>query len=151
MSGNVRNRDVTILGETVMTEDKSEFCDNSKTDSGFLSGGNLTYSSGELLVSGEIADFGEAEEKVEKKKLQQVESMRLDSGVDLNESFSNLRLQNPSLNDLSSKTALEAPSAQAAVPLSWEVLYEQDEYGDTYVNILLSGIRRLPRLSGNSN
>lgn len=112
--------------------DEDKLYESSRTDSGFLSGGNLVLS-GEIL-SEEI--IHEPEPKGHDKNLKTPETqqslMRLDSGVDvgITESFSTLSLKNPGLNDLNTKTAVQQPE-QHQQQLPWEEYYGQDEDGDT--------------------
>lgn len=115
-------------------DDKCELYESSRTDSGFLSGANLTS---EQLYSEEIRsnpDSGVIEEEKEDSY------MKSDSGVIcLSENFSNLslNLKNPSLNDLNStksRTNEEVNKCQTNVEQkeqSWMLYYRQDEDGDT--------------------
>lgn len=119
MSGNQqKTSDLFPDGPQKLDGDKCEQFESSRTDSGFLSGGNL-------VVSGEIVS--------EDEKVQPVgPHMHLDSGVDLglSESFSNLSLKHPELNDLGSK-GHKSEKFALKERQSWEVYYQQDEDGDT--------------------
>lgn len=128
-------------------DDKCGLYESSRTDSGFISSGNLIVS-GEI-VSEEIQptsgnsqsrplDSGNDKEKEQ-------DYMRLDSGVCLSESFSNLNIK-PGLNDLNSPKIKQTPvepycksepqrtSSPVVKPVDdvpWKLYYEQDEDGDT--------------------
>lgn len=119
MSGNQqKTSDLLPDGPQKLETDKCEQYSSFRTDSGFLSGGNL-------VVSGEIAS---EDEKVQPEETH----MHLDSGVDvgLSETFSNLSLKHPELNDLSSIGQKSEKIAQKEKQ-PWEVYYQQDEDGDT--------------------
>jgi len=152
-----------------MTDDKFDLYESSRTDSGFLSGGNLVLS-GEI-VSGEIeplTDSGVVDDSLKVDRSEQG-YMRLDSGVDLglSESFSSLSLKNPGLNDLSSsKSKGPISPVQTKKPEEqqppWELYYEQDEDGDTqlhtaivqgFLEVVIALIRAapLPRLLDTPN
>lgn len=114
-------------------DDDKGLYESSRTDSGFISSGNI-------IVSGEIQQEEEfKEQNQEQAAVVVVEEcpMRLDSGVSLSESFSNLSLKSPGWNDLDAKVA--SKSFQQEKPkhdqqkheLSWQEYYEQDEDGDT--------------------
>lgn len=119
MSGNQqKTSDLFPDGPQKLDSDKCAQYESSRTDSGFLSSGNL-------IVSEEIVS--------EDEKVQPEEShMHLDSGVDLglSQTFSNLSLKHPELNDLGSKGQKSGKIGQKECP-SWEVYYQQDEDGDT--------------------
>ncbi|XP_018334475.1 NF-kappa-B inhibitor cactus [Agrilus planipennis] len=129
-----------------MTEDEKTDCD-SRTDSGFLSGGNLALS-GEI-ISEEIPPTPTSADDHKKQALIDDNLMRLDSGVDLglSESFSSLSLKNSGLNDLSSGNIDESQpcikeSDQKEIP--WELYFEQDEDGDTHLHIAI--VQRFPEV-----
>lgn len=103
-------------GPTKLDDDLCNY--EQRTDSGFLSGENITDS---CELKSEDRDEGNRDDK-------QGDYMHLDSGVDicLSETLSSLSLKHPELNDLSGKeTVKPAPEP------SWEQHYEQDEDGDT--------------------
>lgn len=131
----------------VTDDDKCGLYESSRTDSGFISSGNL-------LVSGEIVseeiqpasgssrplDSGIIEDRKEKDP----DYMRLDSGVCLSESFSNLNIKQ-GFNDLNcpkikqtpvesytrSDLQKQAPVGKASDDIPWKIYYEQDDDGDT--------------------
>lgn len=117
MSGNKKNPS-SVPDEKL----EEKFYESTTVDSGFISGNNLT-------VSGEIrSEEGTTEEPI------QENYMRLDSGVDLSESFSGLNLKSPELNDLSKskKTIPEPPVAEEQDNDNlWKQYFQQDEDGDT--------------------
>lgn len=137
----------------VTDDDKCELYESSRTDSGFISSGNL-------LVSGEIVSeeiqsgifentssgpltSGSVEGK-EKNSENDTDYMRLDSGVCLSESFSNLNIKQ-SFNDLNcpkikqtpvesyirSDLQKQAPVLKVSDDIPWKIYYEQDDDGDT--------------------
>lgn len=140
--------------------------EDSATDSGFISSGNL-------MISGEIeseSDLGSdkqpmlpssSTEIVEPVDLDSgvITSMKFDSGVHLSESFSNLSVQNKEsakhLNDLNSKCSslvksgknISKDSQASASPTVttnvdqqdlWKIYYEQDEDGDTQLHMAIA-------------
>lgn len=119
--------------------DEDKLYESSRTDSGFLSGGNLVLS-GEILSEEIIPEHehrGHSGNDLKTPETQQ-SLMRLDSGVDvgITESFSTLSLKNPGLNDLNTKTAVQQQpeqhqQQQQQRQLPWEEYYGQDEDGDT--------------------
>lgn len=151
MSGtsNQRSNDFFPDAATNLTSgmiDEDKFYESSKTDSGFLSGGNLVVS-GEI-VSEELSSSSHTDNSNDKLKTPETEKvlMRLDSGVDLiiTESLSNLSLEkNSAYNDLnSSNKPNNLTSTTSSLTVSkqfdaskeqppWELYYEQDEDGDT--------------------
>lgn len=126
-----------------MTDEKYKLYESSRTDSGFLSGGNLVIS-GEILseeIKSEeiepLTDSGVGDDSIKTSPSLRDPSMRLDSGVDLglSDSFASLSLKNPNLNDLSS-TKIKEPISPVQIQKPeeqppWELYYEQDEDGDT--------------------
>lgn len=87
---------------------------DSRTDSGFLSGNLVNSGSGELLASEEFE-----------------EKMRIDSGMDLGERLSMVRLENEGYNDLSSRKKGSRTTGEEEERLPWELYFGQDEEGDT--------------------
>lgn len=126
----------------VTDDDKCGLYESSRTDSGFISSGNLLVS-GEIVseeIQPEPVDSGIIEDKKDQ------DYMRLDSGVCLSESFSNLNIKS-GLNDLNSpkikQTPVESflrsdpkinkqPVGKDDIP--WKIYYEQDEDGDTHLH-----------------
>lgn len=125
-------------------EDKCGLYESSRTDSGFISSGNL-------LVSGEIVSEeiqSESDSGIIKDK-QEPDYMRLDSGVCLSESFSNLKIQQ-GLNDLncpkvksqapvesyviSDSKIKQAPVNKIPDDIPWKIYYDQDDDGDTHLH-----------------
>lgn len=108
--------------------------ENSRTDSGFLSG-NLT----EEIKSEEIKteEIKSDSEVIEDDHSTEEKFMRLDSGVDicLSETFNSLSLdlKTPGLNNLSNtKTRTnDNDSKNNEEKHPWELYYKQDEDGDT--------------------
>lgn len=110
-------------------EDKCGLYESSRTDSGFLSGGNL-------IVSGEITSEEQEQDSGVAPKEVHIEEpyMHIDSGLDvLSQTLSSLSLKHPDLNDLSCKDLKEATSKQRVKEQEqpWEIYYGQDEDGDT--------------------
>ncbi|KAJ3644367.1 hypothetical protein Zmor_027032 [Zophobas morio] len=140
MSGK-RDKSLHSVPDAKLT-DEDKFYESSTVDSGFISGGNLT-------LSGEIRS-----EEVTPEEPEESGYMRLDSGVDLSESFSGLNIKSPDLNDLSkTKLAPEPPVAEEETDELWKEYFQQDEDGDTYlhlaiaqgfVEVVLALIRRAP-------
>lgn len=134
--------DAAAKSTGLMEDDKCGLYESSRTDSGFLSSANLTVSSDQLL-SEEIRsapDSGVIEEDDVDKTEQGY--MHLDSGVDvgLSETFSELSLKSPTLNNLNStklRTNDDISKVQSTTTASdeerppWELYYRQDEEGDT--------------------
>lgn len=128
---NPSEKDERMVSEAAKGSMEDKLYENSRTDSGFLSG-NLTAE-----LSEEIRDSGPLEEDDLPKE--EEKSMRLDSGVDvcLSQTFSDLSLdlKQPGLNDLSSTKARtnddtkNGKSTEDRPP--WELYYRQDEDGDT--------------------
>lgn len=109
-----------------MDDDKCGLYESSRTDSGFLSGGNL-------IVSEEITSE-EQDSGVAKQRHVEEPYMHIDSGVDiLSQTFSSLNLKHPDLNDLSCKDIKETSTKQRVKveEQQWEIYYGQDEDGDT--------------------
>lgn len=136
--------------------------EDSATDSGFISSGNLMISGEIDIESGPIDSDNIAGDNNAKSTEEQLDldsgvitSMKFDSGVHLSESFSNLSVQNKEsakhLNDLNSKcsTALSSEknickgSASPQVTTNvdqqdlWKIYYEQDEDGDTQLHMAI--------------
>lgn len=126
--------------------DEDKFYESSRTDSGFLSGGNLVLS-GEI-VSEELEEISEDRNAGNLKTQPGSEvHMRLDSGLDLTESLSNLSLdRNSGYNDLSSTSSKQCSStpfspsitpnthqsdSSKAHEANWDLYNEQDEDGNT--------------------
>lgn len=140
--------------------------DSGRTDSGFLSGANIVseqgLSSDDISSSRKFTDSSIQEDCKENTQ----SLMRLDSGVDVNEQFSSLSLTStndlnatPSkshsqdsgtttftnINVPTSPTTKAAPanveqpqtSRQPVAVQPWELYYQQDDDGDTYVLIFL--------------
>lgn len=110
-------------------EDKCGLYESSRTDSGFLSGGNLIVS-GEITSEEQPQDSGPVEDETSPEK----SYMHIDSGVDFCETFSNLSLKHPDLNDLNSKGLKEIAVAKQPVRTEedpWDIYFQQDEDGDT--------------------
>lgn len=125
------------------------FYESGRTDSGFLSGANLSSECPSVEITSSSRILEDPEEGKEDPNI----SMKLDSGVDvgLHEQFSSLSLRTSSLNDLNislskshsqgyshtSGSALsphtsEQPKGQTNDPAeTWELYFCQDEDGDT--------------------
>ncbi|RZC34589.1 cactus isoform 2 [Asbolus verrucosus] len=132
MSGNHDENNPSVPDVKLTEEDKFGVYESSTTDSGFISGGNL-------VVSGEIASEEATPESLVGH--QQDSYMRLDSGVDLSESFSGLNIKNPDLNDLSctkTKPTPEPPVETAKQDDLWKEYFQQDEDGDTFLHLAIS-------------
>ncbi|KAJ8948208.1 hypothetical protein NQ318_010484 [Aromia moschata] len=128
-------------------DDKCGLYESSRTDSGFISSGNLLVS-GEI-VSEEIQPVPLDSGIIEDKKDQ--DYMHLDSGVCLSESFSNLNIKS-GLNDLNSPKVKQTPvesyvrsetkikpvPVKASEDIPWKIYYEQDEDGDTCIGYPVS-------------
>lgn len=117
MSGNTyQTNPLDSVTDAKLTEDTT-------TDSGFLSGGNLQLSSDNL-----------SEDFAEESKGSHLEGpMKLDSGFELSESFSELNIKNSGLNDLSRSKSTQEPPVVSAEPCNdtWMDYFQQDEDGDT--------------------
>lgn len=128
MSGRQNNPNTMISdgSQKLTEEDKCGLYESSRTDSGFLSGGNL-------IVSGEITSEEQDSGLAPKESHTEEPYMHIDSGVDvLSQTFSSLSLKHPDLNDLSCKELKEEPKPRVAVEEQpWEIYYGQDEDGDT--------------------
>lgn len=117
-------------------DDEKTLYESSRTDSGFISSGNILVSGDNLQEE----EFKEQNVPPQQPPAVQEESysMRLDSGVSLTDSFSNLSLKS-GWNDLGTKgakTSFQEPTKeeerpQSAPELPWKSYYEQDEDGDT--------------------
>jgi len=133
--------------------DGLSFYESGRTDSGFLSGANISSE----CPSVEITPSSQILEDPEEGKKDPDIFMKLDSGVDvgLHERFSSLSLKDPDLNDLnlsSSKSHSEGHSYTSNINiisspsqhtsgqydqqpndtgLLWELYFTQDEEGDT--------------------
>lgn len=133
--------------------DGAPFYESGRTDSGFLSGANLSSECPSVEITSSSRIIEDPEERKEDPNI----SMKLDSGVDvgLHEQFSGLSLKNSSLNDLnvsSSKShshgyshtsnvnivstspphTCEQPQQESNDPAQpWELYFTQDEDGDT--------------------
>jgi hypothetical protein len=134
------------------TSSHSSLYDSGRTDSGFLSGGNILT---ETLSEGDITPPGKPSSP--ETEPEQKSFMRLDSGVDvgLSDQFSELCIEE-NLNNLDSDTKTQfsipskissvgpnitsAPSPQntsslegskAVQGLPWQLYFQQDEEGDT--------------------
>lgn len=136
----------------VTDDDKCGLYESSRTDSGFISSGNLLVS-GEI-VSEEIQPASGTSENtssrpldsgiIEDGKEKDTDYMRLDSGVCLSESFSNLNIKQ-GFNDLNcpkikqtpvesytrSDLQKQAPVGKVSDDIPWKIYYEQDDDGDT--------------------
>ncbi|EFA12698.2 cactus [Tribolium castaneum] len=68
--------------------------------------------------------------------------MRLDSGVDLSESFSGLHIKNPDWNDLScAKSKVQEPPVETPTTAKddlWKQYFQQDEDGDTFLHLAIA-------------
>lgn len=137
----------------VTDDDKCGLYESSRTDSGFISSGNLLVS-GEI-VSEEIQPASGVSENtrpldsgiIDDSKEKDTDYMRLDSGVCLSESFSNLNIKQ-GINDLNSpkikqtpvesyvRTDLQkqAPVLKVSDDIPWKIYYEQDDDGDTHLH-----------------
>lgn len=126
------------------SDDKKDFYESSRTDSGFISGELSEEISEEIIDSGVIEDHKKhnitdtiPEEEDEKKAV----PMLLDSGVCLTESFSKISIKEKQagLNDLNNPRNKPQPLVDSIKPnknkasddIPWRAYYEQDEEGDT--------------------
>lgn len=150
MSGNGHRKHAGLLADAPgkFTDDDKYNLYEANEDSGLVTSGS-SFASRELLFSGEEhenTDSGIGDDL--KKAREELESMKIDSGidVDVSDSSSIFKFKYPDLNDLDSgnvkKEALEEvaepPSASQTLEnppepqaLSWEQYYAQDEDGDT--------------------
>lgn len=109
-----KNRSVVDDASKLSEDDKIEA---STTDSGFISGSNLVVSGEEFATE---------------------PPMRLDSGVDLSESFSSLNLKNSDLNDLSCCAKSVIIEEETAKDDLWKDYFQQDEDGDTFLHLAIA-------------
>ncbi|KAJ3621812.1 hypothetical protein MTP99_002365 [Tenebrio molitor] len=129
MSGK-QDKDTRSVPDAKLTEDdKFGIYESSTTDSGFISGANLTVS-GEIKSEEVIQESGD-------------NYMRLDSGVDLSESFSGLKIKNPDLNDLSCTKIKQSATSKPPVEETtkddlWKEYFQQDEDGDTFLHLAIA-------------
>lgn len=110
--------------ESSVPDTKLSEIEDPTVDSGFLSG----------EISAEIQP--EEVRNIETGNQQEEGYMRLDSGVDLVESFSDLHIRNSNLNDLSScknvnKQAPVEPVQRDSQDDVWKKYFQQDEDGNT--------------------
>ncbi|KAJ8917829.1 hypothetical protein NQ315_010738 [Exocentrus adspersus] len=146
----------------VTDDDKCGLYESSRTDSGFISSGNLLVS-GEIVseeihspssgtgtgtsdyTSGGALDSGILEDKKERDS----DYMRLDSGVCLSESFSSLSIKQ-GFNDLNCPKIIQTPVEPYVKPeqkqapvikvtedIPWKIYYEQDDDGDTHLHVAI--------------
>ncbi|XP_018571849.1 NF-kappa-B inhibitor cactus-like [Anoplophora glabripennis] len=138
----------------VTDDDNCGLYESSRTDSGFISSGNLLVS-GEI-VSEEIQSVSGIPENtssrpltlgVVEEKEKDTDYMRLDSGVCLSESFSNLNIkqgfndlncpkikQTPVESYIKSDLQKQVPVVKVSDDIPWKIYYEQDDDGDTHLH-----------------
>lgn len=140
MSNNTNENAQVANKKSELSDCASEIFESSRTDSGFISSGNLILSgeisTNEQLPSDETQSRQNNTTDKKSDEYSKEDYMHLDSGVELSESFSNLHLNSDTksgLNNLNknAKTSL-------AANLNTNVLYNQDEDGDTPLHIAIS-------------
>ncbi|KAK9890890.1 hypothetical protein WA026_012232 [Henosepilachna vigintioctopunctata] len=140
MSGNPESSGNYVPGDTEKKILEDDLVESSRTDSGFISSGNM-------IVSEEIIDEPEEnkDNNLDEELKEDKEVMLLDSGVCLSENFSNLSLKNSNLNNLSSNSSKNVESDRGKSPevrlnisdQFWKTYYEQDENGDTLLHLAI--------------
>ncbi|KYB24623.1 cactus isoform 2 [Tribolium castaneum] len=94
------------------------------------------------FISGELRSEEKITEELPQIEQPQENYMRLDSGVDLSESFSGLHIKNPDWNDLScAKSKVQEPPVETPTTAKddlWKQYFQQDEDGDTFLHLAIA-------------
>ncbi|KAL3269478.1 hypothetical protein HHI36_008546 [Cryptolaemus montrouzieri] len=145
MSGKATNMSTPIPENTEKHFDDDKLFEPSRTDSGFISSGNL-------IISEEIIDEPEDQSSDNKTRdfhREDKDRMLVDSGVVcISENLSNVSLKDSDLNDLSSKKQkpVDCDSRKVSVTsvkpnpsdIPWKIYFQQDEDGDTHLHMAIA-------------